>query len=66
MKIFLLFFIINFTAIILTGCSEDIEPNRIDLKHFDLDGSLNDKYIFRKEIEKEKKAKKRYKRHPFE
>lgn len=63
---FIVYFILFFAALNSVGCNEDTKQNLIDIKNFDLDGSLNDKYIFRNEIKKEKESKKRYQKHPFE
>ncbi len=42
------------------ACSEDVKPNRVELEQLEIDGSTNDRYLFRKEIEKERERKKRF------
>ena len=51
--------------IFLTSCKEKIQPNRVDIKQINDDGSNNEKFIFRKEIIKEKWRKNRYKKEKF-
>jgi len=44
------------------ACGEDVKPNRVELEQIEIDGSTNDRYLFRKEIEKERERKKRFKK----
>ncbi|MCP4137880.1 MAG: hypothetical protein GY754_43360 [bacterium] len=57
--------IIPFIAVSLS-CSKDKKKNMVDLEQIDIiDGSNNNRYLFRKEIEKEKWRKNRYKKDEF-
>ena len=48
----------------LTGCKEKKEPAMVDIESIDVNGSHNDKYIFREELKKEQE--KRAKREKLE
>ncbi len=66
MKLLILSLTLLFFTEHFTGCSDNVEPEPINIKNFNIDGSFNDRYLFRKEIEREKRIEKRYKKHPFE
>lgn len=50
---------------ILQGCKEKKKPNMVDMDTIKSDGSHDDKYIFRKELEKEESRGKKYKKNDF-
>lgn len=50
-----------FTAC-FTGCGKEKESPMVDMDTIQNDGSHDDKYIFRKEIEKEESRGKKYKK----
>ncbi len=56
------FLIISF----FTRCGKEKESPMVDMDNIKSDGSHDDKFIFRKEIEKEKSRQNRYKKNKFE
>ena len=58
-------FLILLTALIL-NCKEKKKPDWIDMRAVQFDGSYDDKYIFRKEIEEQQKRSNRYKKNNFD
>lgn len=59
------YFIILFLIIIFIGCEKAPERNRVELEQIEIDGSNNDRHIFRNEIKREKWLKNRYKKDEF-
>lgn len=45
-----------------TSCKEKKEEPMVDIESIDYDGSRDDRYIFRKELEKEQKKKQKLER----
>ena len=64
-KFITLFFLIIATAFIL-NCKDKKKPVWIDMRAVQFDGSYDDKFIFRKEIEEEKIRANRYKKDNFD
>lgn len=62
-RIILLTLIIIITAI--PGCKKKTSPNMVDMDNFNADGSHDDNYIFRKELEKEESRSKKYRKDKF-
>jgi len=58
-------FLILLTAI-LFNCKDKKNPPWIDMRAVQPDGSFDDKFIFRKEIEKEEKRANRYNKDKFD
>ncbi|MCL2155571.1 MAG: hypothetical protein FWH53_07910 [Leptospirales bacterium] len=58
-------FLVLLTALIF-NCKDKKRPPWIDMRAVQADGSYDDKFIFRKEIEEEQKRTDRYKRDNFE
>jgi len=58
-------FLILLTALIL-NCKEEKQPDWIDMRAVQTDGSYDDKFIFKKEIEEEQRRSNRYKKNIFE
>ncbi len=50
---------------ILAGCSREKETPMVDMDTIKTDGSHDDRYIFKKEIEKEERRGKKYKKNDF-
>ena len=40
-----------------SGCKKKKEPSMVDIESIDVDGSYDEKYIFRKELKKEQEKK---------
>ena len=63
------FIMILFSCILITmtipGCKKKNTPEMVDMDIIKTDGSHDDKYIFRKEIEKEGIRGKKYKKKEF-
>ena len=57
--------LILLTALIL-NCKEKKKPDWIDMRAVQTDGSYDDKFIFKKEIEEEQRRSNRYKKNIFE
>ena len=67
MKRFISVFFLILLSALLFNCKEDKKkPPWIDIRAVQPDGSYDDKFIFRKEIEKEQKRTNRYKKDKFE
>ena len=60
-----LFFLILLTAL-LFNCKDKKRPHWIDMRAVQFDGSFDDKYLFRKEIELEQWRTNRYKNDKFD
>jgi len=58
-------FLILLTALIL-NCKDKKRPPWIDMRAVQPDGSYDDKFIFRKEIEEEQRRANKYKKDNFE
>jgi len=50
---------------IFAGCKEKKEQPMVDMDTIKTDGSHDDRYIFQKEIKKEERREKRYKKNNF-
>lgn len=50
---------------VITGCGEKKETPMVDMNTIEADGSRDDRYIFKKEIEKEENRNKRYNKNSF-
>ncbi len=63
------FIVVITTAILvissITGCGKKKEAPLVDMDTIRTDGSHDDKYIFRKELEKEERREKKYKKNDF-
>ena len=59
-SIFIIILFFNFMF-----CKEKIEPNKVDINQIDNDSSNDYKYIFKEEIEREKRLEKKYKKDEF-
>ena len=62
------FIIITAFLLVITsfnGCGEKKDKPMVDMDTIRSDGSHDDKYIFRKELEKEEKRGKKYKKDEF-
>ena len=57
--------LILLTAFIL-NCKEEKKPAWIDMRAVQFDGSFNDKFLFRKEIEEQRNRSNKYKKSNFE
>ncbi|MCL1864263.1 MAG: hypothetical protein FWF73_00430 [Spirochaetes bacterium] len=53
-------------AALIFNCKEKKKPPWIDMRAVQPDGSYDDKFIFRKEIEEEQRRTNRYKKDHFE
>lgn len=53
------------TVSLLAGCGKKKESTMVDMDTIQTDGSHDDKYIFRDQIEKEEQRKNRYKKNQF-
>jgi len=49
----------------ISSCGKKSEPRFVDMDQVEVDGSTDDRYEFKEEIEKEKKRKRRYKKEEF-
>jgi hypothetical protein len=49
----------------ITGCGDKKKPPMVDMDTIKTDGSRDDKYIFKKEIEKEEHRSRKYKKDQF-
>lgn len=63
------FFMVLLSSILIImtiqGCKGKKNPDMVDMDSFKTDGSHDNKYIFRKEIEKEEERGKKYKKNKF-
>lgn len=64
-KLFILLISTVFIMIIINGCGKKKESPMVDMDTIKTDGSYDDKYFFRKEIEKEEYRSKKYKKNNF-
>jgi hypothetical protein len=64
-KFIIIFFSSILIALSIPGCKGKKPSPMVDMDTIRNDGSHNDKYIFRKEIEKEEKRGNKYKKNKF-
>lgn len=59
--------LVLFLALIIAGgsCKKKEDPKTVDLDQIESDGSTNDRYLFKNEIEREKWREGRYKKKKF-
>lgn len=57
--------LLSFIIAISSGCGEKKETHMVDMDAIKTDGSHDDKYIFKKEIEKQENREKKYKKNNF-
>ena len=58
-------FILIILLTALFGCGEDEKVQDLPLRYIEMDGSINDRNMFKKEIEKDNARRMRYKRDEF-
>ena len=49
-------------ALFLLSCGGDSKHQRVEFEQIEIDGSTNDRYLFREELQKERERKKRGKK----
>ncbi len=64
-KIFIMIISLALIITSTTGCKKKKEPEMVDMDIIKTDGSYDDKYIFRRQIEKEESRGKKYKKKEF-
>ena len=65
MKKFLILLLLPLILFDLSSCRKKPEANKIDIDQIDTDSSINYRYLFREEIEKEAKEKRKKERSTF-
>jgi hypothetical protein len=65
MNKFFIFFLSLLIIAFITGCGKKKEHPMVDMDSIKTDGSYDDKYIFKKEIEKEEYRSRKYKKDQF-
>jgi hypothetical protein len=65
MSKFYIFFLSLLIFAFITGCGDKKKHPMVDMDTIKTDGSRDDKYIFKKEIEKEEHRSKKYKKDQF-
>lgn len=62
---FKILLLISIIIITIPGCKKKANPDMVDMDNFNADGSHDNKYIFRKEIEKEDLRSKKNRKNKF-
>jgi hypothetical protein len=62
-RIFLALFLAP--LLMVTGCRKKNEPNTVEFEQIETDGSVDDRYQFRGEIQKQRERDRRYHRESF-
>ncbi|MFC1671287.1 hypothetical protein ACFL20_12920 [Spirochaetota bacterium] len=63
MKMFFCLIIILIFSI--PSCKKKVKKNLVDIKQIEIDGSTNDRYLFRNDIKRQEWLKNRYKKEKF-
>jgi hypothetical protein len=66
MKRFISAFFLILLVVLLFNCKEKKRPPWIDMRVMQSDGSFDDKYLFKKEIEEEQQRTNKYKKDKFD